>query len=255
MKKILNILVLLLIFSYCRKQKRIHRDNGFAIDHLVNDNRWRAGGGERCKSVFDLELARYPDPKEYGKWLQEMGLTISLDFNRCISKDCAGWKESFNMPLDDFVDYPKFRESRPDFTDPEVREWFWETIYSATAKKQFPVDGLWIDEFDSHRTMPYDTKLYTRNWASESNYYYSLIGKSLYEEGWKPNITNKRPYIWIRGMSAVAQKFGTLWSGDIYPNLKDYKRSIRSLQMAGISGFPYWGHDTGGFKNGKKKTS
>ena len=111
-----------------------------------------------------------------------MGLTITLDFNRCISKDCAGWKESFNMPLDDFVDYPKFRESRPDFTDPEVREWFWETIYSATAKKQFPVDGLWIDEFDSHRTMPYDTKLYTRNWASESNYYYYLIGKSLHEE-------------------------------------------------------------------------
>ena len=90
MKKILNILVLLLIFIYCRKQKRIHRDNGFAIDHLVNDNRWRAGGGERCKSVSDLELARHPDPKEYGKWLQEMGLTITLDFNRCISKDCAG---------------------------------------------------------------------------------------------------------------------------------------------------------------------
>ena len=48
-------------------------------------------------------------------------------------------------------------------------------------------------------------------------------------------------------MTAGAQRYATLWSGDIQPNFEDMKHQVRSLQLAGMSGFPFWGHDAGGF--------
>ena len=47
------------------KQKVIdHRNAGFPIDHLINDNRWRAGGGKRCESYFEWDTTRFPDPHD-----------------------------------------------------------------------------------------------------------------------------------------------------------------------------------------------
>ena len=48
-------------------------------------------------------------------------------------------------------------------------------------------------------------------------------------------------------MTAGAQRYATLWSGDIKPTYADMKTQIRAMQLAGLSGFPYWGHDAGGF--------
>ena len=42
-----------------------HRRAGFPLDHLINDNRWRAGGGKRCESYFDWDRTRFPDPAEF----------------------------------------------------------------------------------------------------------------------------------------------------------------------------------------------
>ena len=48
-------------------------------------------------------------------------------------------------------------------------------------------------------------------------------------------------------MTAGAQRYATLWSGDIYPNDDDMATQVRAMQLAGLAGFPYWGHDAGGF--------
>ena len=37
-----------------------HRNAGLPIDHLINDNRWRAGGGKRCESYFEWDTTRFP---------------------------------------------------------------------------------------------------------------------------------------------------------------------------------------------------
>src|SRR2546430_11523491 len=39
----------------------------------------------------------------------------------------------------------------------------------------------------------------------------------------------------------------TLWSGDIHPTYPEMKLQIRGMLAAGLSGFPYWAHDAGGF--------
>ncbi len=231
-----------------------HKDAGFSLDHVVNDNRWRAGGGKRCESYIEWDKERYPNPQSYKKWLDDQGLTMTIDFNRCIGQFSEGWKPEFNIPVTDGIN---FKESAPDLTNTEFRKWFWEIFYqkSLDPKLEYPGDGLWIDEFDEMGHAPKDMILANgRSSAEMRNYWFFLIAKALVQEGWDQEIgEDKRPYVWVRGMTAGAQRYATLWSGDILPNHKDMKLQIRGMQLAGLSGFPFWGHDAGGFYDWDKK--
>ena len=225
-----------------------HRSAGFPMDHVVNDNRWRAGGGKRCESYLAWDSTRYPDPAEYEQWVQANGLVVTLDFNRCIASRSDGWKPSFNIPDADSIE---FGHSAPDFTRKEVREWFWNLFWckSLNPELRYPGDALWIDEFDEMGKAPPSMVLGNgRRWLEMRNYWFFLMAKALVQEGWDVSIgPTKRPFVWVRGMTAGAQRYATLWSGDIKPSYDDMKTQIRGMQLAGLSGFPFWGHDAGGF--------
>nr|WP_299436583.1 TIM-barrel domain-containing protein [uncultured Aquimarina sp.] len=234
--------------KWWRNKIETHKSAGFPLDHVVNDNRWRAGGGKRCESYIEWDKSRYPDPANYQKWLKENGLTLTVDFNRCIGQFSEGWKPEFNIPVTDSIN---FKESAPDLTNPEFRTWFWDVFYKKTLDPalDFPGDGLWIDEFDEMGNAPKNMVLANGKSSAEMrNYWFFLIAKALVEDGWDKQIgEEKRPYVWVRGMTAGAQRYATLWSGDIKPNHQDMKLQIRGMQLAGLSGFPFWGHDAGGF--------
>jgi alpha-glucosidase (family GH31 glycosyl hydrolase) len=226
-----------------------HREAGFPLDHVVNDNRWRAGGGKRCESFIDWDPERYPDPAAYKVWLDEMGLTSTLDFNRCIGEYSEGWTPDFNIPETETID---FNRSAPDLTNEAFRNWFWNLFYtkSLDPSLHYPGDALWIDEFDEMGSAPKDMILSNGLSSAEMrNYWFFLIAKALVRDGWDKSDIEKRPYVWVRGMTAGAQRFGTLWSGDIQPSYEDMENQIRGMQLAGMSAFPYWGHDAGGFFN------
>lgn len=228
-----------------------HRNAGYPLDHIVNDNRWRAAGGKRCESKLDWDSERYPDPEQYQQWVQKMGLVMTLDFNRCIAVKSDGWQTSFNLPD---IKNIQFSDSAPDLTNHEFRTWFWQIFYnkSLDPSKRFPGDALWIDEFDEQGGAPKDIVLSNgRSSAEMRNYWFFLVAKALVADGWDKSDLSKRPFVWVRGMTAGAQRYATLWSGDIYPNNLDMQYQVRAMQLAGLSGFPFWGHDAGGFYDWK----
>lgn len=235
--------------QWWRNKVSEHRAAGYPLDHLVNDNRWRAAGGQRCVSKLEWDKERYPDPKAYAEWQKAQGLVMTVDFNRCIGQFSDGWKPEFNIPETGEID---FAESAPDLTNAEFRRWFWQLFYDKTLNPAlgYPNDALWIDEFDEMGAAPKKMMLADgRSSAEMRNYWFFLIAKSLVQEGWDKSDINKRPFVWVRGMTAGAQRYATLWSGDIQPSYADMANQIRSMQLAGLSGFPYWGHDAGGFFN------
>lgn len=224
-----------------------HRAAGYPLDHVVNDNRWRAAGGKRCESKIEWDSSRYPDPAEYALWLKQNGLVTTLDFNRCIGQFSDGWDAKFNLPETGAID---FKESAPDLTNLEFQAWFWHIFYqkSLDPNLAYPGDALWIDEFDEQGAAPKTMRLSNGLSSAEMrNYWFFLIAQSLVGDGWDKSDINKRPYVWVRGMTAGAQRWATLWSGDIYPNYADMAGQVRAMQLAGLSGFPFWGHDAGGF--------
>ncbi len=235
--------------NWWKKQVIKHRNAGFPLDHLVNDNRWRAGGGKRCESRIEWDMGRFPDPAAYKTWLDSMGLTITLDFNRCIAEKSEGWQPDFNIKLPEDSEFHEFPESNPDFTDPQVQSWLWKLFYDQALDPslKYPGEGLWIDEVDALYTVSYDTDLHDGNWAEMANHWYLNIGKALIGNGWDQSDIEKRPYIWIRGLTAGAQRYGTMWSGDIGTNYDEMELQLRGMVSAGLSGVPFWGHDAGGF--------
>lgn len=236
--------------QWWRKKIAAHRKAGFPLDHIVNDNRWRAGGGQRCLSHFDWDRTRYPDPKKYADWVKSNGLIVTLDFNRCIASHSDGWQSAFNIPEPEKID---FNDSAPDLTNSEVRQWFWNLFWTKSLDPalHYPGDALWIDEFDEMGKAPLSMVMNNgRTWQEMRNYWFFLIAKTLVQEGWDKGFQGtKRPFVWVRGMTAGGQRYATLWSGDIKPSYDDMRTQVRSMQLAGLSGFPYWGHDAGGFNN------
>lgn len=240
--------------QWWKKKISAHRNAGYPLDHIVNDNRWRAGGGQRCLSYFDWDTIRYKDPKEYAQWIKSNGLITTLDFNRCIAVQSQGWKPSFNLPQNEGID---FNTSAPDFTKKDVRDWFWNTMWNKSLNPAlgYPGDALWIDEFDEMGKAPVTMKFDNgTTWREMRNYWFFLISKSLVQQGWDKSFKGtKRPFVWVRGMTAGAQRYATLWSGDINSTYEDMKSQVIGLQLAGLSGFPFWGHDAGGFHLGDSK--
>ncbi len=239
--------------AWWKRQIGAHRAAGFPLDHVVNDNRWRAGGGKRCESRIEWDKGRYPDPAEYQRWLKANGLVTTLDFNRCIAQYSDGWKPSFNLPQPGKID---FGQSAPDLTNPAFRKWFWEIMYkkSFNPALKYPGDAMWIDEFDEQGAAPESMILSNGLSSAEMrNYWFFLISKALVQQGWDKSDIKERPYVWVRGMTAGAQRYATLWSGDIKPTFEEMKMQIRGMQLAGLSGFPFWGHDAGGFYDWKTK--
>jgi MYXO-CTERM domain-containing protein len=224
-----------------------HRNAGYAFDHQVNDNAWRASKeatSAQMNSWFEWRKDRYPDPAEYKRWCDENGVTVTLDINRPGLSITPGWSDSqYGMPG---------TKACPDFTNAATRKWLWNLFFSKSLDPalKYPGDAIWLDEFDYPEQSRSMTLSSGKRWAEESINYHLDLQKACVKEGWDVDIGEaKRPYFWSRGITAGAQRWGSYWSGDIDGNWKDMADQVRAMQAAGISGFPYFNHDAGGHLN------
>jgi len=224
-----------------------HRDAGFAFDHQVNDNAWRASNeatSAQMNSWFEFRKDRYPDPAEYKKWCDDNGVTVTLDINRPGLAITPGWSDQqYGMPG---------TTSCPDFTNVATRKWLWNLFFSKALDPalKYPGDAIWLDEFDYPDQVHSMTLSSGKRWAEESINYHLDLQKACVKEGWDVAIGEaKRPYFWSRGITAGAQRWGAYWSGDLDSSWSDMTDQVRAMQSAGISGFPYFNHDAGGHLN------
>jgi alpha-D-xyloside xylohydrolase len=251
-----------------------HRNAGYPFDHQANDNRWREGDGTRCggppgtpaAARFQFSAARWPDPAGYRTWAAVNGVTLSLDYNRCISVNMSSGQNASGAPLDPWIPGPQpgygFQASDvasvadnasvPDWSNTAARAWLWKVFWGRALNPAlgFPGDGLWLDEVDAMSSIPKgaDTAVGWK-WSELANYYIFLLQKGVVQEGWNPNVGGaKRPWSWSRGSVAGAQRFGHYWTGDIDSSYADMQNQIRAMQVAGLGGFPYFDHDGGGFQ-------
>jgi alpha-glucosidase (family GH31 glycosyl hydrolase) len=224
-----------------------HRNAGFAFDHQVNDNAWRASNeatSAQMNSWFEFRKDRYPDPAEYKKWCDDNGVTVTLDINRPGLSITPGWSDQqYGMPG---------TTACPDFTNVATRKWLWNLFFSKALDPtlKYPGDSIWLDEFDYPDQAHSMTLSSGKRWAEESINYHLDLQKACVKEGWDVAIGEaKRPYFWSRGITAGAQRWGSYWTGDIDGNWSDMADQVRAVQSAGISGFPYFNHDAGAHLN------
>ena len=115
------------------------------------------------------------------------------------------------------------------FTDPDnVQEW-WQAHLDPVIKTGYG-DWFWPDEFDT----------------VGDNLMANRAAKVVHER-WLEYTTEQRPMFITRGGFAN-QHFACAWSGDIYNTSEEMGEQIVNQQAVGLSGYPWFSHDLGGFK-------
>jgi len=99
------------------------------------------------------------------------------------------------------------------------------------------VDGWWPDEGD---VLPQASR---------------LVRNRMYWEGGRMTQPERRPFALHRNCTAGMQRWGWLWSGDVFSTWKTLETQIMMGINAGLSGVPYWGTDIGGFVPTKEFTA
>ena len=136
-----------------------------------------------------------------------------------------------------------------DVTNPETREFFWQT-----AKRNYYDKGVklfWLDEAEPEYTV-YDFDNY-RYWAGSNlqigNTYPVMYAKAFFDgmraEG-KEEIVNLLRCAW-----AGSARYGALvWSGDIASSFQSFRNQLAAGLNMGMAGIPWWTTDIGGFHGG-----
>jgi len=217
--------------------------------------------GFRC---FTWNKEYFPDPKRMVKELEDdgfktiaiidPGIKIDMDYNifrEALEKDyfCkradGPYMKGKVWPGECFF---------PDFTDPEVREW-WAGLYKELIE-EIGVRGVWNDMNEPAvmdvpgKTFPNDVRHnYDGNRCSHRkahNVYGMQMARATYQ-GLKKFSYPKRPFVITRAAYSGTQRYTSTWTGDNVATWDHLNIANIQAQRLSMSGFSFVGSDIGGF--------
>ncbi|MGK0390116.1 MAG: alpha-glucosidase [Maribacter sp.] len=217
--------------------------------------------GFRC---FTWDKEKFPQPKKMISELKEQGFktVVIIDPGIKIDKDYKIFQEGiekgyFCRRQDGSYAMGKVWPGNcyfPDFTQPEVREW-WAGLYQELIAET-GIKGVWNDmnepaifEVES-KTFPLDVRHdYDGNPCSHRkahNVYGMQMARATYE-GVKRFIEPERPLIITRSGYAGLQRYASVWTGDNIASWRHLWLANVQCQRLAISGVSFVGSDVGGF--------
>ncbi|NIG54319.1 glycoside hydrolase family 31 protein [Chitinophaga sp. Cy-1792] len=139
----------------------------------------------------------------------------------------------------------------PDFTNPEVRDW-WASLFKGLAETG--VRGVWNDmnepavfemgSFPEDVRHDYDGEEVSHRKAH--NIYGHLMSKST-AAGLKKYLMPNRPFVITRSAYAGAQRWSSVWTGDNVSSWEHLWLAAVQCQRLAVSGLSFTGSDIGGF--------
>jgi len=142
----------------------------------------------------------------------------------------------------------------PDYTDPEVREW-WADLYDEFMNG-IKVSGIWNDMNEPavfeviNKTFPDDIRHDFDGHPCSHKKAHNIYGMQMARaslEGIKKHAPEKRPFLLTRANFSGGQRYAALWTGDNIASWDHLKLANEQCQRLSISGFSFCGSDIGGF--------
>ncbi len=214
--------------------------------------------GYRC---FTWNKKYFPDPKRMMKELSDDGFKTVVIIDPGIKVDGNYWvfregreKKYFCRRSDDYFMEGHVWPGRcqfPDFTNPEVREW-WGGLFKELLEAG--VAGVWNDMNEpavfGSGTFPMDVRHqfdgHRGSHRKAHNVYGTQMVRATYE-GMKNLYKNKRPFTITRAGYAGVQRYSSVWTGDNVASWEHLKLGSIQCQRLATSGISFCGTDIGGF--------
>jgi len=214
--------------------------------------------GYRC---FTWNKRYFPDPKKMIKELADDGFKTVVIIDPGIKVDENYWvykegKENkyFCRRSDDYYMEGHVWPGRcqfPDFTNPQVREW-WGGLFKGLT--DLGVAGVWNDMNEpavfGSGTFPNDVRHNYDGHRGSHRKAHNIYGMQMVRatyEGLKKQQKNKRPFTITRAGYSGMQRYTSVWTGDNVATWEHLKMGALQLQRLSISGVSFCGTDIGGF--------
>lgn len=228
-----------------------YRELQVPIDCVVQDwNTWEPGNwGEKI-----LDKERYGDMEECARKIHEMHAHTMVSVWPNMNSGGKNHTEFMEagLMLNDYATYDAFSE--------EGRRMYWKQAKEGLFDKGF--DSWWCDSTEPFSGPDWGGEEKREPWeryslvgeehkkyldAERANIYALMHAKGIYENQRK-DCEEKRVLNLTRSGYASGQKYGALlWSGDITATWETMRKQITEGLNMGLSGYPYWTLDIGGF--------
>lgn len=215
----------------------------------------------RC---FTWNKELFPDPSQMIKDLNEQGfeMIVMIDPGIKIDKDYFVYKQGAekryfcSRPDGEMVIAPVWpaKCAFPDFTDPEVRDW-WANLYEDHIAS-LKISGIWNDMNEpavfevTSKTFPENIRHTFDGHPCSHKKAHNVYGMQMARaslQGIKQHNPDKRPFLLTRANFAGGQRYAALWTGDNIASWDHLKLANEQVQRLSISGFSFVGSDIGGF--------
>jgi alpha-D-xyloside xylohydrolase len=225
------------------------RKRKIPVDVLVQD--WQYWG-KYGWNAMRFDESEYPNPAEMMTSLhrQNLHLVISVWPKFGVETEVNREMEKAHLLLTSAAatgepGESKESESWADLFNPKAQKAFWADI----DRNLFAagLDGWWLDASEPEGDPLKNDQTFLGSGKTVRNAF-PLFETSAVYDGQRATDPNKRVVILSRSAFTGQQRNGSIsWSGDVSGNWETLRRQIPAGLSFGISGFPYWTTDIGGF--------
>lgn len=214
--------------------------------------------------VFTWNNDRFPDPKKLISDLKEEGFEtiVMIDPGIKVDDDYEIYQEGLDndyfckRPDGELMIGPVWPPKTvfPDYTDPQVREWWGDLYEDLLADKG--VSGVWNDMNEpavfevKAKTFPNDIRHHFDEHSASHKKAHNIYGMQMARasyEGIKKHNKGKRPFLLTRANFSGGQRYAALWTGDNIANWQHLRHALEQCVRLSISGYSFVGTDIGGF--------
>jgi alpha-D-xyloside xylohydrolase len=225
------------------------RKRQIPVDALVQD--WQYWG-KYGWNAMRFDESEYPNPTEMMSSLHRQNFHLVISVWAKFGAETAVDREMKDAHLvltsaaaTGEPGETKETENWADLFNPQAQKGFWQDIdrnlFSAG------LDGWWLDASEPEGDPLKNDETFLGPGKTVRNAF-PLFETSAVYQGQRATTQDKRVVILSRSAYAGQQRNATIsWSGDISANWETLRRQIPAGLSFGMSGFPYWTTDIGGF--------
>jgi alpha-D-xyloside xylohydrolase len=223
------------------------RERGIPCDVLHLDTFWQH---EPHWSDMQWDRENFPDPERMLADLAEQGFKVCLWMNSYISHKSPVFAEGDERGyflknargetyVADVWHGSHQASGIVDFTNPDAVEW-WKDLLRGPL-----VAGAALYKTDFAEGVPSDAVAHNGMTGTELHNVYTLLYNDAVVDVTRE--VNGHELVWARSSFLGGQRHSAQWSGDVQTTWAGLGGTIRGGLSHGLSGVPFWSHDTGGF--------
>jgi alpha-D-xyloside xylohydrolase len=229
------------------RRARTIREHRIPCDVLHLDTYWQPDGKW---SELRWNPATFPDPDAMLAELTEQGFKVCLWMNSYISVNSDRFTEAaekgYLLKRADGTAYvaDSWHGSFPecgivDFTNPDATTWFQDLLRPLARQ------GVQVFKTDFAEGVPADAVAFNGMTGTELHNVYALLFNDAVSAVTRE--VHGHSMIWGRSSYLGGQRHAAQWGGDTMCSYSALASSMNGGLAHGLSGVPFWSHDTGGF--------